>query len=446
MKQVNLLTDSPHKLFFHYLAPTIGSSMVTSIYILADTIMVGQGVGDMGLNSLVIFTPVVASFFAIGLLLGVGGGVLLSIAKGSGNETLARKYFSTAMVAAAVISVCFALFGTIFFDPMMYALGASAGNIELIRGYGHCYVLSAPLFIFSASLQSFIRNDKAPRHAMTAVLTGSAVNIVLDYLFIFPCGMGMFGASIATTIGTAITVGILLLRFCSKKNTLHFSLKLFSVKALWEIAKYGFPSFLIECANAVLVLVFNHVLLRYIGNTGVTVYSILSSAAIVCMSLFNGVTLAAQPIVATNYGAGEAKRVAQVRSVGVITSSIIAVFIFCVGFFFPDLLTYSFVGNPAAEILQLAAYALRIYFFAYLFMNFNIFFSGYFQATAFPAAAITVQILRSLLLSSILVAVFPAIFGANAIWYAVPVTECITFGVSMVFLFLAKLKNQKNCI
>ena len=97
----------------------------------------------------------------------------MSVAKGSGNESLAHKYFSTAMISAAVVSVCFAVFGAIFFDPMMYALGADTTNIELVRGYGLCYTVSAPLFIFSSSLQSFIRNDKSPRHAMIAVLTGS---------------------------------------------------------------------------------------------------------------------------------------------------------------------------------------------------------------------------------------------------------------------------------
>ena len=444
MKQVNLLTDSPRRLFFHYLGPTIGSSMVTSIYILADTIMVGQGVGDAGLAALTIFMPIVASFFALGLLLGVGGGVLMSVAKGSGNESLAHKYFSTAMISAAVVSVCFAVFGAIFFDPMMYALGADTTNIELVRGYGLCYTVSAPLFIFSSSLQSFIRNDKSPRHAMIAVLTGSGLNILLDYLFIFVFKMGMFGASFATSIGTSITVCILIIHFFTKKNTMRFSFRFFSIKALWEIAKCGFSSFLIECANAVLVFVFNHTLLKYIGSVGVTVYSIMSNVAVVCMSLFNGVTLAAQPIIATNHGADNHKRVLQVRHIGTITSSVIAVIIFCVGFFFPDLLIYSYVKDPTPEILELARYALRIYFFAYLFMNFNIFFSGYFQSTLRPVASITIQILRSLLLSSVLVSVLPMIFGADAIWYAVPITECITFFVAMAFLFFGRFQKTKD--
>ena len=279
---------------------------------------------------------------------------------------------------------------------------------------------------------------------MIAVLTGSGLNILLDYLFIFVFKMGMFGASFATSIGTSITVCILVIHFFTKKNTMRFSFRFFSIKALWEIAKCGFSSFLIECANAVLVFVFNHTLLKYIGSVGVTVYSIMSNVAVVCMSLFNGVTLAAQPIIATNHGADIHKRVLQVRHIGTITSSVIAVIIFCVGFFFPDLLIYSYVKGPTPEILELARYALRIYFFAYLFMNFNIFFSGYFQSTLRPVAAITIQILRSLLLSSVLVSVLPMIFGADAIWYAVPITECITFFVAMAFLFFGRFQKTKE--
>ena len=443
MKQVNLFTDSPRRLFFHYLGPSIGSSLVTSIYVLVDTIMIGQGVGDTGLSAINIFMPIIASFFAIGLLLGVGGGVLMSVAKGSGNQQLAHKYFSTVMMVAAAVSICLSAFCIIFFDPILYTLGANETNIELVRSYGICYTLIAPAFIFSASLQCFLRNDKAPKLAMIGVLVGSAINIGLDYLFIFPLDMGMFGGALATVIGTIITIGILVLHFFSKKNTMHFSFRCFSFKTLWEIIKCGFSSFLIECANAVLVFVFNITLLKYIGSIGLSVYSMIANISIVCMSLFNGVAQTAQPIIATNHGAGHHKRVLQVRHIGTITSSIIALVLFIFGFFFPNILTYSFMNHPSDEILALASSALRIYFFSYLFMNFNIFFSGYFQSTLRPVAAIVVCLLRGLVLSSILVATFPLMFGTDAIWYAVPVAELLTFLVAMAFLYFHKIKKSK---
>lgn len=444
MKQVHILTDSPRKLFFHYLGPSIGASLVTSIYILVDTIMIGQGVGDAGLSAMNIFIPVIASFFAIGLMLGIGGGVLMSVAKGSGDNVMAHKYFSTVMVTAAVVGILLSVLGVIFFDPLMYALGADATNIDLVRGYGICYTIIAPAFIYSSSLQSFLRNDKSPKLAMIGVLVGSAINIGLDYVFIFIFGMGMFGGSLATVIGTIITIGILILHFFSKKNTMHFSFRYFSFRVLWDVVKCGFSSFLIECANAVLVFVFNVTLLKYIGKTGLTVYSIISNISIVCMSLFNGVAQAAQPIMATNHGAGNHKRVLQVRHIGTIASSVIAILLFCFGFLFPNIFTISFVKGPSDEIIALAAHALRIYFFAYLLMNFNIFFSGYFQSTLRPTAAIVVCLLRGLLLSSALVAIFPLMFGADSIWYAVPIAELLTFLVTMAFLFFGRFKKSKE--
>ncbi|MFR5069617.1 MAG: polysaccharide biosynthesis C-terminal domain-containing protein [Eubacteriales bacterium] len=118
-------------------------------------------------------------------------------------------------------------------------------HIELVRGYGLCYTVSAPLFIFSSSLQSFIRNDKSPRHAMIAVLTGSGLNILLDYLFIFVFKMGMFGASFATSIGElCITVCILVIHFFTKKIPCVFLL--FAFQGIVGNCQMRFSSFLIE--------------------------------------------------------------------------------------------------------------------------------------------------------------------------------------------------------
>ena len=104
MKQVNLLEDPVNKLFARYLLPSISATMVTSIYILADTLMIGRGVGAIGIAALNILLPLFSLFFATGMLFGAGGGILLSVSKGKMNDLAANQYYTAAFLMAVVMS------------------------------------------------------------------------------------------------------------------------------------------------------------------------------------------------------------------------------------------------------------------------------------------------------------------------------------------------------
>ena len=97
-KQMDLLRDRPSSLYFRYLVPSVSASLVTSIYILADTIMIGRGCGAEALAALNLVLPVFAVLFASGTLFGVGGGVLYSVARGNGDDERAQGIWSTAVL------------------------------------------------------------------------------------------------------------------------------------------------------------------------------------------------------------------------------------------------------------------------------------------------------------------------------------------------------------
>src|SRR5574344_2526369 len=128
---MNLLMDHPRKLFFRYLFPAISSTLVTSIYILVDTMIVGRGVGADALVALNLMLPLFAVFFAIGLLFGVGGGVLFSNANGSGDKELANQYFTVALLGVSVVSGICSLLASVFFKELAYFLGSNNQNIGL---------------------------------------------------------------------------------------------------------------------------------------------------------------------------------------------------------------------------------------------------------------------------------------------------------------------------
>ncbi len=441
MKQIDLTKGSPQKLFFRYLFPSISATLVTSIYILADSVMIGKGVGANGIAALNIILPLFTLFFGIGLLFGVGGAVLMSVAQGSQDYELGKKYFTTSTYSVAALSIILVILLEVGLKPVLQFLGATQATYAYAVEYARILVAGAPVFMFSSMLQTFVRNDKNPNLSMIAVITGGVTNIVLDYIFIYRFSLGMTGGAIATVIGSSATVVILCTHFFQKNCTLKLVKHGFHIRRLGKIVTNGFASFLVEMAGGVVTFLFNIQLVRYIGDIGITVYSIIANSSFVVMSLANGVAQAAQPIIAVNYGAGLRKRVNEVRNLGFLCSAGIGSLVVFCGILAPSILTQIFV-HATEEILALAVPAIRIYFVAFLFMNLNVFGSNYFQSVMKPQYAMLISILRGLVLSCMMVLVLPLILNAFGIWLAMPMVEFTT--ALVVFALVKKEGRCKN--
>ena len=433
MQTNNLLTESVSKIFFRYLIPAILANMVTSIYILADTIIIGKGIDTLAMAALNIILPLFNIFFGVGLLFRVGGSVLMSIARGRGDEQLGKCYFTLSIILNAITCLILTVLLWIFMEPVVLFLGATEATLPYIRDYAPYVILGLSAFAFSSLLQTFVRNDGAPRLAMIAVVSGGVLNVILDLIFVFPLQMKMAGAAIASVIGSLCTICILLLHFLSKTNGLNFSLKGFSLSCIGRIFQNGFTSFLVDITSGIVMFVFNIKILEYAGDNGVSMYGVICNTAIIVVCLCNGINQAAQPILSTNYGAGFTKRIGQIRSLGIKTALIICALPTILGLIMPNMFTYIFL-NPNEEILAMSPSAIRIYFIGFLAMGINMFVVGYFQSTAKPKLSLLVCLARGCVLSIIFVTILAPTFGINGIWASVPLAEFVTLFISIYFL------------
>lgn len=433
MDQTDFLEEKVSKLYRKYLLPSISATLVTSIYILADTIMIGKGVGAMGIAALNIVLPVFNLFFGTGVLCGVGGGVLFSVYKGRGQAEKAGEYFTAAMVLAAVLSLFYFVAFQAFFDPITRVLGSNEGMREQVWSYGKIIVAGAPAFVFSTCLQALVRNDKAPKLAMAAVITSGILNVVLDYIFIFFMGMGMAGASLATVISSWVTVVILITHFFSPANTLKFT-KHVHLRETGKVFLNGFSSFILELTAGIVIFMFNRQLLVYVGDLGVVVYGIVSNSALVATSIFNGISQAVQPILAVNFGAGKSARVAQTRRLGIGTALLFGALFTLFGYVKPMWLIGAFV-TPTEEIVRLGITAIHIYFLSFLAAGVNMLLSTYFQSVLKPVNAMAVSLLRGVVFNGLFVLLLPLIFGVNGIWLAIVATEFLTLAAALFMLY-----------
>ena len=434
MNTQDFLNKPVKQVFMRYLVPSVLATMVTSIYVLADTIIVGKGIGTIAVAALNIVLPLYNIFFGLGLLFGVGGSVLMSILRGEGDEKGSNAYFSTSLVAMCVVLALSLAFFTAFMEKIALVFGGTPETMPYIMDYMPYIVWGMGLFFFSSYLQTFIRNDGAPRLAMYAVVSGGVANIILDYVFVYNFNMGMAGAAIATVMGSGLTVVILLTHFFTKKNNLHFSLKGVRPSFIKNIILNGFASFLIEVASGVTIFVFNIQLLKYAGNTGVSVYSIISNTAIVVVCICKGINQAAQPLLSTNYGAGLYERTDKIRSLAVKVSIIICAVPVILGLVVPDFFTYIFI-NPDSAILSMSASAIRIYFVGFMMLGINMVFICYFQAILKNGYSMIICLMRGLILVVAFAYIFPLFMDVTGIWLAVPAAETITmlFGIYLIY-------------
>ncbi len=436
---MDLLNDSPRKLFFKYLIPSVSATMVTSIYLLADSIMVGKGIGELAIAALNLVLPLFNLLFGTGALFGVGGGVLFSVAMGNNDHDRAKRYFTLALL----LNVGFAIFYFIIVNTFLMQILDLMGATDLTRDYAYDYIkwiaLGAPVFCFSFFLQSFVRNDKNPRLAMIAVISGGVSNIILDYIFIYPLQMGMTGAAIATVLGSGITCLIAGTHFFSKHCHLKLTKEKLRPRFVKEIFQYGVSSFFMEISSGVVIFVFNQQLLLYAGELGVTVYSILSNSSYIVLACSNGIAQAAQPLIATNFGAKLSGRIQEIKQIGLRTALLEGSFFALLGLLFPLLVVYVFI-NPTAAILEMAPTAVRIYFLSFIGASLNIFFTTYFQATLQPSLALTVCTLRGLVLCVAFAYILPIFLDVTGIWLAILLAETITL---LTAVLLAKKTDKK---
>lgn len=430
---MNLLKDNLRKLYLRFLIPSLGSAMVMSIYTLTDAIVIGKGVGADALAALSLTTPLLCILMAMGILFGVGGSVQMSVHRGTGDYEKANRYFTLSFIALAVVSLILWFVYGFGVSALLRVMGANNTLYPYAMDYMKFINMFLPVAVFSNYFAIFVRADSDPNRAMFGVILGGVVNIVLDILFVFPLQMGIGGAALASAIGMVIQVVVGITHFFSRKNELKFVKPKHIPSGLVKIVRNGVPSFFNEFANGFIVLLFNIQILKYCGESALSVYSVISNCVILFNSLFTGVGQSVQPIIATNYGAGEWSRIKKVKNMAFLTVVIMgAVFSLC-GILFPEVVCSVFM-NIDEEMKSIAQSGLRLYFIAFLPMGVNLLTSYYLQSILSVNKSLCISLLRNVILSSVAIITFPLIFGKNSLWTVMPIVECIVLLISLLFL------------
>lgn len=423
------------KLFIKYSSFSVLGMIGISCYILADTFFIAQGLGANGLTALNLAIPIYSFIHGTGLMLGMGGAIKYSIYQSNDNLKKAHLIFTNTIYLSIIMAALFFVIGLLGSQQITGLLKASRDTFIMTNTYLKTIMIFAPAFIINEVLLCFVRNDGAPNLAMTAMIGGSLANIILDYVFIFPLGLGIFGAVLATGLAPIISLLILSWHWFKKHN--HFRLVRAKIidRSSISIIMLGFPTLISEISSGIVIIVFNMIIFKLVGDVGIAAYGVIANLSLVVIAIFTGVSQGMQPLISRCYGSKDFKGIKKVRNYGLITVLILSVIIYLVIFFQADTIVTIFNGKNNLQLQEIATQGLKIYFLAVFWASINIIITAYFTAIQQPLPAHLISLLRGLILIVPLAWLLSSWWHLTGVWLTFLITELLVLLISIVLMF-----------
>lgn len=422
---LNLREDSIGKLFLKYSIPSAVGMMVYSIYVVIDGIFVGRVVGAEGLAAVNVAMPYFSLAFALSIMVGVGANTVVAIELGEGKIKKAQNTFNMAFFVLMAISMAITILTFIFLDDFARLLGANDNILPLVKDYIIVIGMFLPAFTGQGFLASALRAVEKPNLAMICNVSGSVLNVILDYIFIVELGLGVKGAALATGIAFTIAFFIGIIGFLQKDCILKFSRFDIQWKKIIRFLYNGSSEAITEITIAFTTFLFNIVLMNKLGDVGVSAFSIVSYITYLVTAIFIGISTGVAPIISFNYGAKESDRILQITKLTAKVMIGIGIIATCVLIFFGEALIELFAeGN--LDLIDVTINACKIYAISFLFNGMNILGASYFTALEDAKTSVIISVLRGVVFIAIGIVLLPRIFGDNGIWMTVAFSEIIT--------------------
>ena len=437
-------TTNISRLFTKMFVPTLLGMVSWSLLTVIDGVFVGRGVGSNGIAAINICYPIFLVLTGFALMVGMGASVVASIHLSQDNVKAARinvtqaVWFSTFVVIGAMIFILLAP------EQISYMLGASETLMPLVRDYMVYLIPAGIMQMWSVVGLFVIRLDGSPKYAMWCNVVPAVLNVFFDWLFIFPLGMGVKGAAIASAISTVIGGVMAFVYLVKYARTLKMSgVKMSPVSLTLSIrnvayqCKIGFSALLGEVTMAFLLFAGNYVFMKYLGDAGVGAYGVACYYTPFVFMFGNSIAQSAQPIVSYNYGQGRWDRVHKTLSISVraaVLSSLVSIIAFTL---FPQYLVHLFIADndPAAQI---AIAGFPYFAMGFLFFILNLVAIGFLQSIKRVAPATVFALMRGVIFLFPAFLLLPEVLGVKGMWLAVPLSEVLTFIVVLGYMFFKR--------
>lgn len=418
---------SIERTFWRYAIPSIAAMLINGLYQIIDGIFVGNYIGAEGLAGVNMAWPVVCIVAALGLMVGMGSGSLMSMNKGKGNPIAAKSALSSGLwllLSLGLISMGLLMaFGT----QLLLAQGAQGNTLTLAHDYIDVFVYGGIFSLAATALPLLIRNDESPTFATVLMIVGAVINIVLDYVFIALFGWALYGAALATVIAQAIVtllgIGYFFTRYANLKlslPTLKFDLSL-AIKAI----VLGSSCLVMYLYTSFVIAIHNKLMMDYGSPTTVGAYAIVGYLMMIYYFLAQGIAEGVQPPVSYYFGAKQADNIRKMMVLGtkmVIVSGVVITVLLNV---FPVWVT-EFFSNNDTELVAQTKNGIHLHLLAMYLDGFIVLASVYFMAVNQGGKALAVSA-GNMIVQLPFLYVMPKWLGLDGVWLAVPLSNVALF-------------------
>ena len=409
-----LETEPVQKLIVRYAIPTALTLMVNCLYNIVDQIFVGQGVGITAMAAINVAFPVVILVNAVALLLGDGSAANISLCLGRRQQQEADDTIGHAATLIAASGLCAAIVSWCFAPQIARLFGATDTAWPEAAAYLRTIAWGLPFQLICPAFTAIIRADGHPRYSMGCMITGAVLNLILDPVFIFPLGMGVVGAGIATVIGQ-VAAGVLFLAYLPRLHTVRLRRQALrpTIRLTGRILALGVPSLLTQILTALVQITLNN-LLRVHGAASVygsdialSVYGMMMKVYQIAHSMFVGVSSAVQPINGYNFGAKHFLRVRQ---------------------------TFRTAAAIALVISGVWFLVFRLYMAAFFLYGLHLATASFFQGIGRPVPSLAIPLARQGVFLIPLAILLSGRFGLDGALLAAPISDVLTFLLSLLLV------------
>ena len=430
------------KQFFKFVIPSVVSMLVFNLYTMVDGIYVARFVGEHALSAVNISMPYVNFIFAFSILFSVGTSTVVAIFRGENNMKSANETFTRNTIFLTVCALIITLLALVFQNELALFLGASEVTLPYVHDYLGVLIWFTFFFIVSYSMEVLVKTDGFPKLATAAVSVGAVTNIVMDYVLVVHVGMGIRGAAIATGLSQVLTFTVFTIHFLGKRGTIHWCKTTMDLSVYKRIIPIGTADFITELSAGTIIFLFNHAILKHIGDNGVVTYTVITYIYNIVMMTFTGISQGMQPLVSFYRGRREENTCRLFLRYALYSTFAMSMLALAICLFMTPALVSIFIDASRAELFTYTVHAFRIYSLCYLVIGYNIVCSGYFAAVEKSGYSFAISLLRGFVLIAASIWIMGELFQGEGIWYATLVCESSPLVVSIWCMLRSQKKAQ----
>ena len=427
-----LAADFNFRSLMKFVMPSMIMMVFLSLYTIVDGIFISRFVGTVALSATNIVYPVISFELGIGIMLATGTAALVSIKMGEGKEDEANENFTFIIVVSLVAGICFAVFGNLFIDQIVEFLGATKEQFPQAKIYISVLLYFAPSLLLQIYFQYMMSVAGRPNLGLWLTIIAGILNVVLDYIFMKPMGMGIYGAALATGIGYFSTAIVGIVFFAVKKK----GLRLVKVRADWKMllkaVTNGSSEMVSNLATSITTFLFNISIIGFYGNNGVAAITIVFYFQFLFSSIFIGYTAGVAPIISYKYGEKNYSQLKHVVKMSIIFIATGSIMMFAVSRMTIGSILHVFAaGNQS--VYNIAKSGFNLFSYSFLFTGFSIMASAMFTALSNGRVSAVISFARTFGFIVISILVLPRIMGGNGLWITIPVAEFLSLILSGYF-------------